>query len=285
MMALWQYHLIGRIDDVCNFKTDDPRGHGDYDFCLKTKVRWSKNVMEERQCPPQILLGAIDPMFCLFINFAIYLEEMLRHNPEQLYLFTESTAANTPKNLIQTYRKRLEKVIWGHRDFKALETDDDEEGVGMHSYRKFPSNYTQGCGCTPDEIEIRGRWKTQGQRVVFRYIDIKQLTIDAKLAGVLCVGGPIKYKLKEGVTLTDEWLFEHVVPNIRRRYPNDARLCPVLGTTLLFAAMDPQIGEEYVPQDMRDRIPSAYIPTHPEISPWQEAGAPRETKPKTPSTN
>ena len=32
MMALWQYHLIGRVDDVCNFKLSDPRGHGDYDF-------------------------------------------------------------------------------------------------------------------------------------------------------------------------------------------------------------------------------------------------------------
>ena len=52
VMALWQYHLFGRIDDVTNFKLTDPRGHGDYDFCLKTKVRWSKNVLEERQCPP-----------------------------------------------------------------------------------------------------------------------------------------------------------------------------------------------------------------------------------------
>ena len=84
MMALWQYHLIGRIDDVCNFKVNDPRGHGDYDFCLKTKVRWSKNVMEERQCPPQILLGSMDYIFCLIVNFAIYLEEMLSKNPHQV---------------------------------------------------------------------------------------------------------------------------------------------------------------------------------------------------------
>jgi Transcriptional activator of glycolytic enzymes len=267
MMALWQYHLIGQIDDVVHFKMEDPRGHGDYDFCLKTKVRWSKNVMEERQCPPQILLGAMDPMFCLLLNLAIYLEETLARNPNQLYLFTDATSDRAPKNLIQTYRKRLEKVVWKHQDFKSLATEeDDKEGVGTHSYRKFPANHARGCGCAPDEIEIRGRWKTQGQRVVFRYIDVKQLTIDAKVAGVLCVGGPIKYKLKEDVNLTDDWLFNNVVPKIRSRYPNDSRLCRVLATALLFGAMDPQIGEDMMPAAMKERITSAYLPTHPEIA-------------------
>lgn len=267
MMALWQYHLIGWIDDVVHFKMEDPRGHGDYNFCLKTQVRWSKNVMEERQCPPQILLGSMDPLYCLILNFAIYLEETLARNPNQEYLFTDATTERAPKNLIQTYRKRLEKVVWKHEEFKSLATEDDKEGVGTHSYRKYPSNYARGCGCTPDEIEIRGRWKTQGQRVVFRYsIDVKQLTIDAKVAGVLCVGGPIKYKLKAGVNLTDDWLFDNVVPNIRRRYPNDSRLCRVLATALLYGALDPQIGEELLPPSLRERITTAYVPTHPETA-------------------
>ena len=46
--------------------------------------------------------------------------------------------------------------------------------------------------------------------MVFRYIDVKQLSIDAKVAGILCVqvGGPIKYKLKPDIQLPDDWLFE-----------------------------------------------------------------------------
>jgi hypothetical protein len=236
MMCLWQYHLIGRIDDVVHFKMNDPRGHGDYNFALKTRVRWSKNVMEERQCPPQILLGAMDPLFCILLHLAIYLEETLSCNPNQEYLFTDSTAEKAPKNLIQTYRKRLEKIVFKNPEFIALATDDDEEGVGTHLYRKFPSNYTRGCGAIPDEIEVWGRWKSQGQRVVFRYIDVKQLTIDAKVAGLLCVGGPIKYKLKQNVNLTDDWLFDNVVPNMRCRFPNDSWLCHVLATALLFGA-------------------------------------------------
>jgi hypothetical protein len=104
--------LIGRVDDVANFKIADPHGHGDYYFALKTRVRWSKNVMEERQCPPQILLGAMDPLFCVLLHLGIYLEDFLALSPNSTYLFTDSTTDNAPKNLKQTIRNRLEKVVW-----------------------------------------------------------------------------------------------------------------------------------------------------------------------------
>lgn len=92
--------------------------------------------------------------------------------------------------------------------------------------QEVPIKFARGCGCTPDETEIRGCWKTQGQ------------CIDAVVAGLLCVNGPIKHKFVEGVVLMDEWLFEHVVPSIRRCFPNDSRLCGVLATAILWAAMD-----------------------------------------------
>jgi len=53
-LLTWQHHLIGRLDDCANFEVSDPRGHGEFDFALKTKVKWSKNVMEERRCPDQV---------------------------------------------------------------------------------------------------------------------------------------------------------------------------------------------------------------------------------------
>jgi len=53
MACLWQHQLIGRLDDTAHFEAKDPQGHPNFDFALRTNVRWSKNVMEERQCPPQ----------------------------------------------------------------------------------------------------------------------------------------------------------------------------------------------------------------------------------------
>ena len=31
-MTVWQYHLIGRIDDVCNFGMSNPKGHKTFPF-------------------------------------------------------------------------------------------------------------------------------------------------------------------------------------------------------------------------------------------------------------
>ena len=83
---MMQYHLIGRVDDVCELRSSDPRGHSDYPFAIKTKVRWSKNVHEERDCPDQILLAAGDPEFCIHIHLAAYLELYLSRYPNIYYL-------------------------------------------------------------------------------------------------------------------------------------------------------------------------------------------------------
>ena len=58
---------------------------------------------------------------------------------------------------------------------------------------------------------------------------------DAQVAGTICIDGPVKYVVKDGITdITNEWLFEHVVPTIRRRFWNDSRLCQVMGLVLLY---------------------------------------------------
>ena len=250
LIALYQHHLIGRVDDVCNFDVKDPRGHPQFPFALKTKVSWSKNVRDERRCPDQILLGSADPDYCIFLALALHLETYLGVHPNATKLFTEATGRNAVKNIISQCRNRLRQVVWNNEEFKALEDEDDEgEGVGTHSYRKHPSTYARACGCVADDVEIRGRWKQSGNRIVNRYIDVKQLFIDAKVAAVLCIGGPIAYKLREGVVLSDEWLFECVAPNIRRRFRADTRLCRVLALALLFASLDPEL-KESVPVEM-----------------------------------
>jgi hypothetical protein len=235
------YHLIGRTDDLVHFQTSKQRGHNQWDFALKrTKVWWSKNVMEERRCPNQILFGAMEPLYCVMINLGVYLEMYLELFPQAKYLYTDNDDGNAPANLIAQYRGRIEVVVWDSNEFEAVVDDEDEEGIGTHSYRKYPSNYAVNCGCSADEVEIRGRWKQRGGRVVFRYIDVKQLYHYAKVTAVLCVGGPVEYKLKEGLdaTITSEWLWQHVIPKIWQKYPNDIHLCRVLVLAVLFACLD-----------------------------------------------
>jgi hypothetical protein len=61
--------------------------------------------MNERNFPPQILLGANDPRFCTLLNLAIYLrlEAYHRMSPGAKYLLTEKENDGARKNLIAQY--------------------------------------------------------------------------------------------------------------------------------------------------------------------------------------
>jgi len=243
MVCLWQHHLIGRLDDAANFEVNDPSSHPDFDFALQTQVRWSKNVMEERDCPPQIVLAASESGLCTVLNLAIYLEEHLRRTPGAKYLFTDDLDDQAPTRLKTNHRNNMDRHVFKNDEFCQMALESDEhKGLGTHSFRKGSADEARKVGAQADEIEIRGRWKPQGKRVVYRYIDVDQLHIDAKVAALLCPGGPIKYKLKVGLDrINDEWLFTNCVPHIRARYPTDRRLCRTLGLATLYAYCEPTL--------------------------------------------
>lgn len=133
-IAVVQYNIIGRVDDCCELLMTDPRGHPQFDFALKTKVRWSKNVMEERNCPDQILLAASDSDFCVHLHLATYMEYALELNNGQHWLFTDTDhgTPNAVENLIDKYRGRLKIVAWSKDEFKELEDEDDREEGRSH---------------------------------------------------------------------------------------------------------------------------------------------------------
>ncbi|KAK1737232.1 hypothetical protein QTG54_012099 [Skeletonema marinoi] len=268
-MSVWQFNFIGRIDDTCHHELTDPKGHKTFSFALQSKVRWSKNVVDERQCPDQIILGADDPSWCLLLLLGIYLESYLAAHPDPKYLFTEhvnihpvSHVDQAPDNIKNKWRQRLKKVVWSRPEFEDVECMDEDEnegGVGTHSRRKFAADYASNCGHSETAIEIRGRWKRlRGGRIVFQYIGLKKSFEDASVCGSLCIGGPIKYELKEGIdaSIPMNWIYQHVIPNIRRRF-HDTRLCTVLGKAVLYACMS-EDDKIVVPNEIRQRVRTAY---------------------------
>jgi hypothetical protein len=77
--------------------------------------------------------------------------------------------------------------------------------------------------------------------VVNLYINVKQLPTDGKVASVLCVGQPVKYKLKTNTGITRDWLLTYVVPGISQQYEDDDanRITDVLTLPLLYACLEP----------------------------------------------
>jgi hypothetical protein len=75
--------------------------------------------------------------------------------------------------------------------------------------------------------------------VVNLYINVKQLPTDGKVASVLCVGQPVKYKLKANTGITLDWLLTHVVPGISQQYEDDDanRIADGLSLPLLYCLL------------------------------------------------
>lgn len=260
-MLKLQFHLIARTDDICNLESADLREHEQFgSIALQTKVAWSKNVNEERDCPDQIILGSNDPDFCCLIGLAAYLECRFTENwGNPRFLFGEREDDDEPLRMNDNYCNVLKRQ-WGTAEFKALAAEVRGE-IGTHSIRKFASTWAAEHGCTYNEVEIRGRWKGgRNGRVVNLYINVKQLPTDGKVASVLCVGQPVKYKLKANTGITRDWLLTHVVPGISQQYEDDDanRIADVLSLPLLYACLEP--GCEYLmTPEVYGRVRAAWI--------------------------
>jgi hypothetical protein len=244
MMKL-QFHLIGRSDDICKLETEAFSGHADprfSRFALQLKVTWSKAVYEERTCPEQIILGAMDSEFCFLISFAIYLEQrMSQENGRNCkFVFCHDTEVDSADELViervkNNYMNNLREVVFKNEEFKMLH--NNQKGLGSHSLRKFASTWAHQNGATHQDVETRGRWKTSGHKIVAgRYIDINQPHVDGRVESLLCVGGPIAYRLIAESGATMEWLYASVVPGIVACYGVNNTICEVLGLALLWAA-------------------------------------------------
>eukprot|EP00957_Ditylum_brightwellii_P169609 12909855-Ditylum_brightwellii.AAC.1 len=62
---------------------------------------------------------------------------------------------------------------------------------------------------------------------------------DVKVASRFCVGGPYKYALQDGADLSDEWLVEHVIPNIASMFSSAVSIAFAL--PILWAIFDEDV--------------------------------------------
>jgi hypothetical protein len=241
-MLKFQFHIIARTDDITNLETNDLRSHVTFGtFALQTKVSWSKNVMEERECPDQILVGAADTDFCVILALSCYLESRLTAHQQGRFLFGDRDNDEEPDRINSRYCGALRKC-WKNPEFVELLTQV-KGSLGSHSVRKFPATWCSEHGCPDNEVEVRGRWKgKKNGSVVNRYINVEQLTTDAKLAGVLAVGGPIRYKLKEDSHVSNHFLTHIVVPKIDEHFVDPSNtIANVLSLPLLWACHEPSL--------------------------------------------
>lgn len=248
--AKFQFHMVARLDDTCRFQEADLKPNPQFPFTLLAKMCWSKNVQEERDAPDQLVFGAMDRRYCILLPLGIYLEVWLESaaGAANHFLFGDGDNPEMTKKFLSAV---LKNDVWDLEGFQQLASGP----IGTHSLRTFPSTFARRCGCSKDDIDSRGRWRKR--RVVDRYIDVTLPFPDAKVAAVLCIGGPCKYTLKKGSGVTEDWLCQHVVPNILQSKRFHRQVAVVLALPILWACFDEEM-EAYMLPALRNRIRAVY---------------------------
>ena len=253
-----QWHTISRVDDMCHFRFSDLTSNPSFKFALSCQLRWSKNIMEERDSPQQIILGSMDPRVCPLLNLIHYIEHSNQNNLLQEgeeFLFGAKGTSDQVRKLLM--------VLFEDPSFKRLVAGL----LGTHSFRKGPATYASRCGLARDVISRRGRWKG-GKRMVDTYIDINLPVPDAMAASKLCgPDGACKYVLNKD-NISKDWLVQRVSSGAGSVFSR--AMAETLSLPLLWAAFEDYRvekggGEEantYIPilsEKLKQQILEAYV--------------------------
>lgn len=139
-----------------------------FNFVLKVKLKWSKNILDDR-APTQFMIPSMEPNFCVLLNLVCYLESADQQN----LLSTNFIFTSWKGHTIAT--RKINKVIktTGH------------QGLGQNWHSQHPKGagtYLGLNGSSDQDVIRRGRWRDGKNSVIARYIDFTLAGPDALAA-------------------------------------------------------------------------------------------------------
>ena len=248
-----QYNMGARIDDVSKQKSKflkEPSSVEHQNFCIRTKLPWSKNVRTKKQAPWQVLIGAMNEYYCALLGLALWLEYMLLYKRDIGSNFVNAFKGSNCEDTIRRNASEAMKKVLKDPEFITIL----EDLKGTHSMRKFAVDEARKRGMSKDDVDMRMRWVNH-RRMQEIYASSTIPSVDGVVAAALCKDGPIHYHLKEYSGITDEWVCEEVSPQITAKYGTNVG--KVLGRALLWSVYDTS-RSKVVPEFMKKKIKAAY---------------------------
>ena len=254
----FQVALIARVDDTAKLRAFSVQPfHAFLDYGITVMLCWAKNCREQRDAPTQIVFGAADWRYCVLSLLGVYLETNFEaHADNDSNFVFDLVNAHCPVAIKESVASHLRTLL------EATEIEDlaaEVAGnIGTHSLRKFAVTTARSSGCSKDDVDVRGRWKSTS-RQQDAYADTTIPYIDGKVAAALCRGGPIAYLVKEESGVTDDWILTHVVPRTAAAFPK--KVATVFGRALLwkvFAASVSEKNSHCIPGSTFERVMQAF---------------------------
>ena len=136
----FQVHLIPRVDDAAHVLMSELRAHGLFDYALRVRLRWTKNCLDKRDAPEQIILGSYDQDFCVLTSLSIHLQYLLGflNGENSDFLFCNSGV--TPETVKALVGKAIRDHVTNNEGWRNLQEEGVDSGpVGSHLNRKIAS--------------------------------------------------------------------------------------------------------------------------------------------------
>lgn len=101
-----QWQLIARIDDMMKLQLRNILTNPLHNFVLNFQMSWSKNIMDERDSPTQIILPSMNDNMCALMSLAVFLESATAN-----YTSISDFLYGNGKDGDRSVRESLKKVI------------------------------------------------------------------------------------------------------------------------------------------------------------------------------
>ena len=138
------------MDDSCNFNIADLKPNPQFDFTLLCRMCWSKNVMEERDAPDQILLGSMDEHHCVLLGLVAFLEySIATGDGADIDLLFSVRGIDDPAHLNALASNFLRDEIFNNLEFVRVLVGL----LGSHSIRKYSSTRARRNGRSKDDCD------------------------------------------------------------------------------------------------------------------------------------
>ncbi|KAL7513414.1 hypothetical protein ACHAXN_010510, partial [Cyclotella atomus] len=197
-MMKFMFHFIARGDDAAHVFKSSLVPSMQYQWALMCKLRWCKNVREPRECPHQILLGSMNPDYCLMLSLSVFLEAWISQGQGRTsqWLFSDGvTIASSADDEIDRETNRCKNGLYScissivkSEEFVVDPAASSNQTLANHSTKKYATTHGRRRGVPKDFMDVRARWKAQ-KRIQDTYADTFLPWPDIKAASVLCLGG------------------------------------------------------------------------------------------------
>jgi hypothetical protein len=130
-----QLSMVGRSDNTAKWRLPNLTPYSPYpDWVYCACFSWSKNVVEERDSPRQVLFGSMDPRFCPHANLGSWLEYHFELDPQENEFIFSYCGLDDPIHIKERIRGALNNVLRGD-GFTVARV----RVLGTHSVRKLQS--------------------------------------------------------------------------------------------------------------------------------------------------